>query len=200
MTDGTIEARKFLSAMARTGERFATEHLVAILTGKETDSVLRFGHDKLPTFGVGKEHGATAWRSVARQLYAAGVISLDITRHGRWTITDLGRDVLKGRERVEIRAAAMARHKGKARGKASVEPVLSDPEAGLLRRLKDLRTQLAKSQQVPAYVVFPDRTLIEMARARPGDLDALRLVSGVGEAKLARYGTAFLAAIASDGT
>src|SRR3546814_9694700 len=99
-----------MSAMARTGQRFGTEHLVQILLGNATDAILRLEHDRLPTFGVGKDRDAHAWRSIFRQLYGAGLIDLDIAGHGGWFITDQGRAVLKGQGRVELRVERSEEH------------------------------------------------------------------------------------------
>ncbi len=194
--DGTVEAQKAMSAILRTGERFGTEHLVQILTGAETEAIKRFGHDRLPTYGVGRERSANDWRSIFRQIYAGGLISLDIVQHGRWTVTDRGRRVLRGDERIEIRRDVMG-GKGKVPGKSKAAPAAAAPEdASLLAALKALRTELARAQGVPAYVVFADRTLLDMAARRPATPDAMRGVHGVGEAKIARYGERFLEVVA----
>ncbi|MCC7272142.1 MAG: RecQ family ATP-dependent DNA helicase, partial [Alphaproteobacteria bacterium] len=190
--DGTTEAQKAMSAILRTGERFGTEHLIAILTGSETEAVKRWGHERLPTFGVGRDRDTDTWRSIFRQIYAAGLISLDIVQHGRWTVTDAGRRVLRGAERIELRSEILKR---RAKGKAPAAGAAAAPspgDEGLLAALKALRLELARGQGVPAYVVFPDRSLLDMAARRPASLDAMRQVHGVGEAKIARYGEAFL--------
>ncbi|WP_170216287.1 DNA helicase RecQ [Allostella humosa] len=193
--DGTIEAQKAMSAILRTGERFGTEHLVQILTGADTEAIRRFGHDRLPTYGVGKERDANGWRSIFRQIYAAGLIQIDIVQHGRWTVTDRGRRVLRGEERIEIRRDVMTAGP-KVKGKAPPAAAAAPEDAGLLAALKALRTELAKTQGVPAYVVFADRTLLDMAARRPANADAMRQVHGVGEAKVARYGDRFLEVVA----
>ena len=116
--DGTIAAQKAMSAILRTGERFGTEHLVDLLLGEGTDAILNFGHDRLPTFGVGKEHGRNEWRSIFRQLYAAGIMSLDITGYGRWTVLPAGRPVLTGKATIELRRDAVhRRQEGRAQGR-----------------------------------------------------------------------------------
>jgi ATP-dependent DNA helicase RecQ len=202
LRDGTIEAQKVLSAIVRTGERFGAEHLVSILTGEDTEAVKRFHHDALPTFGVGKDRTREDWRSVIRQLYAVGVISLDIAGYGRWTVTDCGRRVLKGAERVELRTRGLREtSKRETRKRAAAvfgqapQTALADADADVLAALKGLRLRIAKAENVPAYVVFPDRTLIEMAREKPATLDALARIHGVGAAKLDRYGSRFLEAL-----
>lgn len=196
--DGTIEAQKAMSAILRTGERFGSEHLIRLLTGVADEKMRRFGHDALPTFGVGRDHKAEAWRSIFRQLYAAGLISLDMLDHGAWKLTEQGRDVLRGRERIQLRApaeektAVRGRDRGGEGGKHPPAFSQAPADGPLLAALKALRLQLARSQGAPAYVVFSDRTLIEMASLRPTTPAALREITGVGEAKLERYGAAFL--------
>ena len=195
VVDGTIPAQKALSAIVRTGERFGTEHLISLLCGDETDAIVRFGHDRLPTFGVGKEHPKNEWRSIFRQLYAAQVISLDIANYGRWTITTEGRDVLKGKAGLELRKQDMAASRGKGRGGKSPSQDLSDVDMALFEALRSQRRDLARTQAVPAYVIFPDRSLAEMSRIKPTTLEAMGGVHGVGQAKLAQYGDAFLGVI-----
>ena len=190
VVDGTIAAQKALSAIARTGERFGTEHLVNLLRGDATEAIAKFGHDRLPTFGVGKEHGKPEWRSIFRQLYAAQVIALDITNYGRWTITDLGRRVLKGAAPVELRKQALGGAKQPRARKAP--PDMADADPALFEALRSRRRELAQAQAVPAYVIFPDRSLAEMSRLKPATLEQMAAVHGVGRAKLAQYGDAFL--------
>ena len=197
--DGTVEAQKAMSAILRTGERFGTEHLVEILIGNPTDNVKRYGHETLPTFGVGRDRSANEWRSILRQLYGAGLTSLDIGDYGRWTVTEQGRRVLVGEERVELRKdvlqpAAKGRGPKKA-ARAAMEPT-NDRDATLLASLKALRRDLARQIQQPAYVVFSDRTLLDMVTLRPETPEQMHLVHGVGQAKLEKYGTAFLKVIA----
>ena len=191
--DGALEAKKALSAILRTGERFGTEHLVAVLRGEAGDQVTRFGHDTLPTFGCGGDRSANMWRSIFRQMYAAGLIQLDIVNHGRWLVTDEGVAVMKGEHPFRMRAEAL-REPGtrKPRRAPLVVPGIEDVDAELLAALKARRTEIARAQNVPAYVIFPDRTLIQIAAARPDTLDDLAGIHGVGAAKLERYGTAFL--------
>ncbi len=194
--DATVDAQKAMSAIVRTGERFGMEHLVAILIGDLTDNVSKFNHDQLPTFGVGKNREAADWRSIFRQLSAVGLIAQDLMEHGRWRVTDEGWAVLKGRQTVELRKiAASAGAKGERRGRATAPPIVGDADSALLDSLRALRTRLARAQNVPAYVVFSDRTLVELATHRPSTLGAMREIHGIGDAKLERYGAEFLAVI-----
>ncbi|MCZ6860299.1 MAG: DNA helicase RecQ [Alphaproteobacteria bacterium] len=197
--DGTRDAQMALSAIVRTGERFGTEHLVSILLGEETEAVGRWNHQRLPTFGVGHERDRNQWRSIFRQLHAVGLLEMNDAGYGGWAITMAGRKVLRGNETVEIRKDVLRKSKserGRAKGSvaaAGPDPALADP--GLLAALKALRTDLARMQGVPAYVVFADRTLIEFAVIRPSTLERMSDVHGVGKAKLEKYGARFLATI-----
>jgi ATP-dependent DNA helicase RecQ len=196
VVDGTTAAQKALSAIARTGERFGTEHLVSLLCGDSTEAIVKFRHDRLPTFGVGKEFAKPEWRSIFRQLYASQVISLDISKYGRWTITEQGRKVLKGGARIELRKQVLGPRAAKSKRRARSAPLeLGDVDSALFEALRQRRRERATEQGVPAYVIFPDRSLAEMSRLKPSTLEALSGVHGVGEAKLAQYGTDFLGVI-----
>jgi ATP-dependent DNA helicase RecQ len=198
LMDGTILAQKALSAIARTGERFGAEHLISILRGQPTDKVIQFSHQHLPTFGVGADLSANAWRAVFRQLYAAGLIGVDMAGYGAWTIAPGGREVLKGKAAVQLRKDALAERIEKRRrlpDPARDAPALTEDDALLLEALKDLRRALATENKVPAYVIFPDKSLLDMVHLKPRTRDEMAMVHGVGAAKLDRYGGAFLAVI-----
>jgi len=200
--DGTIAAQKALSAIVRTGARFGTEHLTSVLVGDDTDAVLKFGHDCLPTFGVGKEFGRPEWRAIFRQLYGAGIIALDVTGHGTWSVTDAGRRVLKGLDKVTLRKDTLKPAKKAARAAAQAA-ALADGEPGdpaLFEALRQCRSGLAKAQRVAAYVVFADKTLLDMARRKPATMAEMAAVHGVGETKLRTYGAIFLDVIRQHGS
>jgi ATP-dependent DNA helicase RecQ len=192
--DGTIEAQKVMSAIVRTGERFGVEHLVAILVGERTENVQRFEHERLPTFGVGADRKPAEWRSIFRQLSATGLIAQDFMEHGRWSVTDEGWRVLKGQSRIELRKDLGGGAAGGGRRERRVAATIDvgDADARLLTALKSLRTQLAQAQRVPAYVVFSDRTLVELATVKPTTPGSMREIHGIGDSKLERYGAAFL--------
>jgi ATP-dependent DNA helicase RecQ len=199
--DGTVAAQKALSAMVRTGERFGEVHLVALLTGEATENMVRFGHDKLKTFGCGKEFTKSQWRAIFRQLLALGLADVDTAAHGRWYATEAGVAVLKGQGDVTFRrdvvdGAKETKSKKAVRAEKVTAAGLDEEETQLLAALKAERATLARELNAPAYVVFADRTLIEMARMRPRTRDELAEVHGVGVAKLGRFGDAFLEAIA----
>ena len=193
--DATIDAQKAMSAIVRTGERFGMEHLVSILTGALTENIQKYNHEKLPTFGVGKDRKSVEWRSIFRQLSAVGLIAQDMMEHGRWWVTDEGWRVLKGEQRIELRKDLSSGAAKSARRKANAAAIVADADTALLEALKALRTKLARAQNVPAYVVFSDRTLAELATHRPTTARAMREIHGIGDAKLERYGTAFLGVV-----
>ncbi|MEO1191934.1 MAG: DNA helicase RecQ [Pseudomonadota bacterium] len=195
--DGTIAAQKFLSAIARTGQRFGIGHLIAVLTGERSEAVLRFGHDKIKTFGVGQEYSKRQWQGIARQLYAAGYAGMDMTQYGRWTLTEAGMGVMRGQTQVRLReesvkAAAGPAAKTPRKATQSLAAELDEEGRALFEALKALRRRLAQERAVPAYVVFSDRSLLAMAAERPQSLEALAQVHGVGAAKLELYGPLFL--------
>lgn len=201
LIDGAELAQKAMSAIARTGQRFGLEHLVSVLRGVKTDRVLARGHDALPTFGVGEALSKAQWMSVFRQLFAAGAIDQPIDGHGEWTITAKGKEILFGREGIELRPPEEARGTRSAQARPSsdaAEALTSDRDRALYSELRKLRLELAKEAGKPAYTVFADRTLIELAREKPSSLEAMSRCFGVGQRKLARYGEAFLEVIAAD--
>jgi ATP-dependent DNA helicase RecQ len=194
--DGTVEAQKLLSAIARTGERFGTEHLINVLVGEESETVRRFRHSELKTFGVGKDRSKNEWRSLLRQIYAAGLVGLELSEYGRWTITEKGVAVLKGQERIELRSDVLMKPRERRRRRGPIEAQSVVPgDDPLLLALKSLRTRLAKEEGVPSYVIFSDRSLIDMATHRPTTRTAFGEIHGVGQAKLERYAEAFLAVV-----
>jgi ATP-dependent DNA helicase RecQ len=202
VVDGTVAAQKALSAMARTGERFGTEHLANLLCGERTEVILKFSHDWLPTFGVGQEHNKAEWRTIFRQLHGAGLIALDLRGYGGWTVTPEGRAVLKGAATFALRKDTLkpvrktvrdARAGSGSTGAAPAETADADP--ALLDALKRRRLELARERGVPAYLVFADKSLIDMARRRPRTPADMGQVHGMGEVKLAQYGHIFLEVI-----
>ena len=192
LIDGRIDAQKALSAVLRTSGRFFFGHLANILSGKTTEAVERHGHDRLKTFGVGKDRMPADWRGVLRQLQSAKLIARDEEDRDRLVVTEEGRRVLRGEAPFALREDVVSA-KARRSARAVVEP--SEANAALLAALKGLRGAIAAAQKQPAYVVFPDRTLIEMAKARPDTLDGLAGLHGVGAVKLQKYGAAFLAVI-----
>ena len=189
--DGTLAVRKALSAILRTEERFGAGHLIDILTGNETDKVRDRGHDSLPTFGVGRDLDRRTWQGVFRQMMGHDLVRPDPERHGALRMTDRARPILRDEDSITLRRDTLVSKSQRPAAKALV----SDEDAPLLSALKAKRRALAEAAKVPAYVVFNDRTLIEMAETRPASLDEMARISGVGAKKLERYGDAFLTVI-----
>ena len=193
--DATDAARKALSCIYRTGQRFGAVHLIDVLRGRITDRVTQWGHDKLNVFGIGADLDEAAWRNVFRQLVALGYARPDHDAYGALCLTETSRPVLKGEQPVYMRSVLprKARATKSRRGAAGV--ALPAADAGLLEQLKNWRMEQARAQGVPAFVIFHDRTLAEIAAARPADMDALGGISGIGAKKLERYGESLLALV-----
>jgi ATP-dependent DNA helicase RecQ len=194
--DATDAARKALSAIYRTGQRFGAVHLIDVLRGKASERVTKWDHDKLPVFGIGADLDETAWRGVFRQLVALGFARVDHESFGALQLTEASRPVLKGEQPVEMRRAVAGGPKTR-RARGAVPSDLPPADAGLLDRLKQWRLAEAKAQAVPAYVILHDSTLAELARRRPRALSDLAVVPGIGARKLERYGDALLGVIAA---
>ncbi|UOA28782.1 DNA helicase RecQ [Pseudosulfitobacter sp. DSM 107133] len=191
--DGTTAVRKALSAMLRTDEWFGAGHLIDILLGNRTDKIAQRGHDSLPTYGVGKEYDKRQWQAVFRQMMGHDLIRPDPTRHGALRMTDAALPILRDETTINLRRDSI-RSAGTNR-RPAVKEMVSEEDAPLLSALKAQRRALAEAARVPAYVIFTDRTLIEMAETRPATLDAMAGISGVGAKKLERYGDTFLQVI-----
>ncbi|MFO7757329.1 MAG: DNA helicase RecQ [Roseovarius sp.] len=188
--DGTDPVRKALSAILRTDERFGAGHLIDILMGTATDKITARGHDRLPTFGVGRDIDKRGWHGVFRQMMGHDLVRPDPERHGALVMTEAARPILRGEETITLRREAKARAP-----RPAVTALVSDEDAPLLSALKAKRRALAETAGVPAYIVFNDRTLIEMAETRPANLDQMARIGGVGATKLERYGAEFLEVI-----
>jgi ATP-dependent DNA helicase RecQ len=166
-------------------------HLIDVLRGKATEKVGQFGHDQLPTFGVGADLDEAAWRSVARQLLAGGLLYADAQHYGALKLTDAARPVLKAETTLMLRRQVVATKKA-GRPKYTAPADLSPAGTSLFDTLRQWRGQTAREQGVPAYVILHDRTLHELAARQPRSLDELLGISGIGEAKVGRYGAALL--------
>ena len=192
--DGTEAARKALSCVYRTGQRFGVNYLIDILQGRENERICRFGHHRISTWGIGEELDTRQWRSVFRQLVARGYITVDIGGHGSLRLTDRCRPLLRGEEQLSLRKDRIPEKRKPVRKKALRQP-LGDADRLLWEALRALRKRLAEEQGVPPYVVFHDSTLLEMVELRPTTLAGLSAISGVGQHKLERYGERFVAVI-----
>jgi ATP-dependent DNA helicase RecQ len=195
--DGTVEAQKVLSAVYRTGQRFGAHHLADVLVGKATDRAVRFGHDRLKTFGVGTEHDQAGWMSVIRQLLAQGWLLPDPEGHGGLILGDTAPEILRGTSEVRLRAERARERASSRKRAAAIE--LEDAAQARWSALRAWRLDEARRQELPPYVIFHDATLIEVARRKPGSLRALGEIPGIGRSKLDRYGAALLAVIGGAG-
>ena len=194
--DGTIAAQKALSCVYRSGQRFGAAHVIDILRGADTAKIRQHGHASLSTYGIGNDLDAKQWRSVFRQLVAAGLLEVDVEGHGALRLTAGSSDVLKGRRTLSLRSEAPVGMRRRDRGARSPVAALAPDAAARFETLRQWRSEAARTQGVPAYVIFHDSTLREIAQQQPADLDALAAISGVGAGKLERYGAAVLDAVA----
>jgi ATP-dependent DNA helicase RecQ len=186
-----------LSAVYRTGQRFGAGYLSNVLTGVRSDAIARNGHDAIKTFGIGSGKPKQVWASVIRQLFAADALATASEEHGGFRLTQTGDAILRGQQGVKLRLDP-ARSKGSGRpGKGPAAPPegLDEADQSLFQALRRRRLEIARDEGVAAYVVFADKTLIEMARRRPLSLGEMAGISGVGGRKLERYGEAFLAVL-----
>jgi ATP-dependent DNA helicase RecQ len=190
--DATEVVQKALSAVYRTGQRFGVVHTIDVLRGSENARIHRFRHDRLSTYGVGADLSVNEWRTVFRQLIARGLLEVDIEGHGGLRLTPACRPILRGEQTIELRKDRVS----VAARKSSEQRQISPDDEPLWEALRAKRKELADEQGVPAYVIFHDATLLEMLASRPSSMEAMRALPGVGDAKLARYGQAFLAIIA----
>ncbi len=199
--DGSAEASSILQASRQSGELFGAAHLIDILRGARTDKITRFRHDRLDCFGAGKARAANEWRSLIRQMVAAGFLQIDIAGYGGIKITAKGRVLAQGEGRFHYRLDTVAvnnsqtRRRERQQDQATADGTLTPEQAELLAKLKALRLKLAQERGVPAYVVFADQTLIEMAQRQPRTEAEFATISGVGAVKLERFAEPFLAAV-----
>ncbi len=192
--DATDAVRKALSAILRTGEWFGAGHLIDILTGNATAKVRERGHDRLPTFAAGRDLSKAAWGAVFRQMMGRDLVRPDPDRFGAMRMTDAARPILRGEEAIALRRDTIQSAQS-AVPRLAIKAMVAEEDADLLSALKARRRALAEAAGVPAYIVFPDRTLIEMAQMRPRTLDQMMGITGVGAKKLNSYGAAFLLVI-----
>lgn len=196
--DGTIAAQKAISCVYRTDQLFGVGYLIDILLGKENDRIRNFGHNKISTFGIGVEYSKQEWNSIFRQLVAFSLLKVDIAGHGGLKMTSDGWDFLREKKTIELRKYAKV-EKTKSTRKERQEKVIyqleSEEEQELFAKLKEIRLQQAKKQNLPPYIIFHDKTLVEMVKLRPQNNDDLSKISGVGQKKIEQYGELFLAAL-----
>lgn len=191
LIDGTREAQMLFSAILRTGESFGSAHIIDVLRGADTEKIRARSHDSLPTYGVGADRPKPFWQGLVRQCVAAGLLEIDIQGFGALKLTTDAREVLKGVRRVEIREINVKPGSSK-RPRHAIAAEAANVDGDLLAALKARRRELAAERNVPAYVVFSDATLIDMAQLRPKSRDDMAAVNGVGPKKLETFGDIFL--------
>jgi ATP-dependent DNA helicase RecQ len=196
--DGTEDAQKLMSTVYRTGQMFGAAHIVDVLLGKDTAKVRQHGHARLSVFGIGTDRPAQAWRSTIRQLVVQGYLRADPARYGALVLTESSRSVLRGEYELRLREDRETPRKSK-RGRMPDNTDIAIIDITLWEALRDCRQRLATENNVPPYVIFHDSTLRQMLSDRPVSPDALLGISGVGQAKLTRYGDDFLEVIRSAG-
>ena len=192
--DGTLAAQQLMSCVYRTGQRFGAMHVIDVLRGEATDKVKDRGHDALSTFGIGRDRSDREWRAIARQCVALGLLEIDHDAYGALRLTADSRPVLKGERAVSLRAWREGKRSAR-RVKAAAMDLSAEGQA-LFERLRAWRLEAARRHGVPAYVIFHDATLREIAHARPSSLEGLRGISGVGARKLEAYGAEIIGLLA----
>jgi ATP-dependent DNA helicase RecQ len=198
--DASVQVQKLLSTIYRVDQRFGAAHVIDVLRGAHTDKARQWRHDKLSVFGIGSELAEAEWRAILRQAIALGLVTVDHDAYNALKLTEAARPVLRGERKVELRhyqkPTRQKRPAASARNPA--EAGMSPAEQNLLERLRSWRAETAREHNIPAYVIFHDATMREIARRRPGSLSELREISGVGEKKLETYGADIVALVAQD--
>ena len=197
LIDGTVDAQKILSAIKRTGERFGVTHIVDILLGNKTENIKKYSHDKLKTFNIGSDKDKSTWQSIIRQLFSSGHINIDIENYGALKILKTGNDILFNAYKFERRKEVLSPKLNTVKKNVTLNDINEDDEI-LYNKLKELRFEYAKKLKLPAYVIFPDKTLIEMAKYKPTSSEELEKIFGVGKAKLKKFGKNFINIISSN--
>ena len=198
--DGTVPVQKLLSTIYRVDQRFAGGHVIDVLRGVQSERISQWHHERLSTFGIGSERSEAEWRAILRQAIALGLVTIDHEQYSSLKLTDAARPVLKGGQKVQLRqyqkpVKPKRATTGAAGGKGYAETDLSMQEQAIFDKLRWWRVETARTHSVPAYVIFVDATLREIAKTKPISLDDLRGVTGVGEKKLASYGEDIIAMI-----
>ena len=189
--DGTEAARMALSVAYRTEQRFGVNHLIDVLRGSNSDKIFQFGHQKLTSYGIGKETDSNQWRSVFRQLVSRGYMSVDLERYGALVLEEKCRPILRGEETIQLRRDI----KPKTIRQQTKTSLTADIDVALWEALRECRRLFAEELGVPPYVIFHDSSLQEMCSNLPQNMEEFLLVSGVGERKMEKYGAAFMAVI-----
>ena len=195
--DATEAVQKLLSTIYRVGQRFGAVHVLEVLRGVDAEKVRQWRHHELSTFGIGSDKSEAEWRAILRQVIALGLVDIDHESYGALKLSAAARPVLKGEQQIALRRYQKPVKQKRTTSKPSgfVETDLSVSQQALFERLRWWRVETAREHNVPAYVIFHDATLREIAKAMPASIDGLRVVSGVGEKKLQSYGAQIIALI-----
>ena len=188
--DGTEAAKKILSAVYRTGQRFGAVYVIDVLMGKDSDRVRQNGHDQLGVYGIGAELEQQQWRSILRQLVVLGLLTVDSAGYGALQLSDRSRPLLRGEVDLPLRRDLLVTRKARKAKRKGAD--IADEDRELFEALRECRKKLADENEVPPYVIFHDSTLMQMAADKPTSDVALLAISGVGQTKLERYGPSFL--------
>ncbi|MGH6859334.1 MAG: DNA helicase RecQ, partial [Phyllobacterium sp.] len=182
--DGTIAAQKVLSCIHRTGERFGQAYVIDVLLGVEDERISRFGHDRISTFGIGHEHDNRTWRAIIRQLVALRLVEVDLAGHGGLSISQTGRQFLREKQTLMLRVPSRSQpSRDRVSHRQAATQSLSERDQALFQALREKRMEIARTQNVPPYVIFHDRTLVALAASRPASHAEMAGVPGVGETK-----------------
>ena len=196
--DATEAARKVLSCVYRVGQSFGVKHVVDVLRGADNERIRKFNHERLTTYGIGREYSSAEWMSIVRQLIHRGYLIQDIATFSVLKLTPSALGLLRAEESLELARPRVQEKVRKKKKKPGPVENLSEDDLRLFETLREIRKQLAAEQGVPPYVIFGDVALIEMSRDRPSNEDEFLEINGVGQVKLERHGAVFLEAIASD--
>lgn len=196
--DATVAVQKLLSTIYRVDQRFGAMHVLDVLRGVDSDKVRQWGHEQVSTYGIGSDRSEAEWRAILRQSIALGLVSVDYESYSALKLTDAARPVLKGSEKIQLRTyqKPIKSKRTGSKPKGFVESDLSADEQAIFEKLRWWRMETARKHNVPAYVIFNDATMREIAKTQPTSLETLRTVSGVGEKKLETYGADIVALIA----
>jgi ATP-dependent DNA helicase RecQ len=196
--DASLQVQKLLSTIYRVDQRFGAGHVIDVLRGVDSEKVKQWRHEKLSTFGIGAETSEAEWRAILRQAIALGLVMVDYDAYSSLKLTDEARPVLRGERKVQLRQyqKPVKKKRESAKPKGYVETDLSTVEQAIFDKLRWWRVETARKHNVPAYVIFHDATMREIAKMKPVSLGDLRNVSGVGEKKLETYGEEIVALIA----
>ena len=198
--DGTVTTQKALSCVLRTGQRFGVGYLTDILLGKDDERIQSFGHHQQTTFGIGTEHDKKSWQNIFRQLVARNLLEVDIAGHGGLSVTEKGRIFLREKQTIDLRKTPKQTTTTRSSRTTKIASIAlkTDQDKSLYDLLRAARAELAKANKLPAYVIFHDKTLIELASQKPLTAEAMLAINGIGETKLERYGQIFLEILIND--